>query len=109
MGTFISNAAVRQDRFQRFQNALFHLHAIDLDVHGHGKRACELLQIESNVLTNWKRRGLPPEVIPIIAERAGINPSYILGLSDAMAVPVRAASNDSGTDSHSQIKHTRRG
>lgn len=93
MGSFKPIDPERHARFERFKEALRRLHNIDIDKFGDGVIACKLLGIQSNVLTNWRRRGLPPEALPIAAERGGINPSYLLGVDRAMAVPPKQIKN----------------
>jgi hypothetical protein len=97
MGSFKPVDPERHARFERFKEALLRLHGIDIDEWGQGIKACGLLGIESNVLTNWRRRGLPPEALPVAAERGGINPGFILGIDKAMAVPPKQIKNDPTT------------
>lgn len=97
MGSLKATLIDRQRWFERFKTALQQLHGIDIDVYGAGADACKLLGIESNVLTNWRARGLPPEAFQVLALKGGINPTYILGLTDAMALAPRPVSNSAGT------------
>ena len=108
MGSLKPTLHTRQLWFERLKEALQRLHDINIDEYGEGTAACSLLGIESNVLTNWRARGLPPEALPILAIKGGINPTYILGLTDAMALPPRTVPHEERTlTSHPRKPHKR--
>ena len=106
MGSLKPTFIDRRAWFERLETALLRLHGIDINTHGGLVAAAKALGIASNTFNNWRDRGLPPEALPYIAFNAAINPNYILGLSDAMGAPLRAAPNAPGTlTDHSKKPH----
>ena len=93
MGALTGVNADQKLMFERFKEALLRLHDIDLDIHGHGSKACSLLGISPQRLTNWKAEGLPIAAVVICQERAGINPGFLLGSAQGMALPPRPIEN----------------
>lgn len=103
MGSFESVDIDAADDFKRFKVALLRLHDIDLDEYGGVLKASRLLGIKQQRLTNWRTRGMPAAVLRLCAKKAGINPNYILGLAEAMALPPKPTENE-GTDAPRNIR-----
>lgn len=95
-------------QFERFQKALKTLYEIDLEEHGQGVKACQLLGITSQQLTNWKSRGLPNSALQIIAVTTRINPAYILGVDTAMALRPQPIENGQKIKNDRSIKAGKR-